>query len=118
VGSQGLFTFFTKKDHLMNRRFGTWALPGLALGALLPAGCSSSTTNEENAGATKVIQGGETPNIKSYGDYARYQTDKDAKERAAAKGKKATPGQPKSETAQPKSETAQPKSETAQPKSE
>jgi len=65
---------------------------------------------------TKTVPGtGEKPNIKSYGDYAKYQVEQDAKERAASKGKKATPGQPK---APPKSEPAPPKSEPAPPKSE
>jgi hypothetical protein len=95
--------FNSKKGSLMKRGYRALAL--LALGALLSAGCGPSTTNEENLGATKTVPGtGETPNIKTYGDYARYQAEKAAKERAAGKGKAAPKAQAGTPKEPPKSE--------------
>ena len=72
----------------------SWAsvLPASVLGALLTAGCGTSTTNEDVVGPGKT-EAGKTY-TGGYGEFAKEQAEKLAKEAAAAKGKAAAPKAP------------------------
>jgi len=79
------------------------ALPALALGTFLLAGCGPSTTNEDTMGPTvraPVPEG--TPVPKTYAEYAKAQNEQAAKSQQAGKGKAVSKGQPKTQQEPPK----------------
>jgi len=91
----------------MRRRIGAVALPVLAAAIFLSAGCTgSSTTNEENLPPTPVQGGG--PTYKSYGEAMLKKAEQEVKDKPAAKGKAGAQKQPKTEEP-PKSQEEQPK---------
>jgi len=83
---------------LIMRKYRAMALSAAALGVLLSAGCGPSTTNEENITRTTAPGGaGGPPAVKSYGEFARQQSEKEAqarKEAQEAKGKAGPKAQP------------------------
>jgi hypothetical protein len=68
------------------------ALPAVAMGILLLAGCGPSTTNDENLTGTAPTSGSGGPGVKSYGDFAKRQAEKDAQAQAEAKKSKSKTG--------------------------
>jgi hypothetical protein len=92
------------------RKYRAMALPAVALGVLLLAGCGLNTTNEENIDRTKAPGGTGGAGVQNYGDFARKQAEKvaqaqkEAKEaKAKGKGKPAPAEQPKPEEPEKKS---------------
>lgn len=72
----------------------SWAsvLPVSVLGAVLATGCGAPTTNDEVVGRGKTEEG--KTYTGGYGEFAKAQAEKAAKEAADAKGKAAPKAKP------------------------
>ena len=95
----------------MRLRYGAVALPLVALGALVLAGCGQS--NEENLGGQTSQVAPTKPEmsqLKTYGDAMKYQAEQAGKNRPG-KGKAAAKSQPA-----PAPKPSQPEAEKEQPK--
>jgi hypothetical protein len=78
----------------MKRAFRALGLSASVLGALLAAGCGASTTNEDVVGPDKTEATERKTYTGGYGEFAKAQAEKAAKEVAAAKDKSAAPKAP------------------------
>jgi hypothetical protein len=100
------------RGSFMRVRYRVLALPAVALGAFMFAGCGP--TNEENLGGetSKAVPHKEgTPDYKSYGEAMGDQAKIAAKNKRGKGGKAAAPTPPKTPTEPPKSDQEQPKSQ-------
>jgi hypothetical protein len=89
-------------------------LPGLILGALLPAGCGPSTTNEPDTGRATVPTG---PNPHSYADFAKGQHEQAAKEKGSrARATSKSPPKAQPEPAKPEAEPSKTEPSKVEPK--
>jgi hypothetical protein len=85
------------KESSMRVRYRALALPAIVLGILLSGGCGP--VNEENMADTKSAPiNPNAPVFKTYGEKVQYDAEQKAKNKAATKGKNATPVAPPATT--------------------